>query len=110
MVSCKECKAECCRYVTTIIKAPKYSYDWDEIKWMLLHRGTIVYKDDNEWNVEVKTNCRHIDSKTYKCKIYKTRPQVCKDHKEHECEANDEDFADVIFRKPEDVDEYLKKK
>jgi Fe-S-cluster containining protein len=111
MSPCSKCNAACCRYITTIITEPKDSEDWDEIKWMLLHKGVMVYIDeDGDWNVETLTNCKHLDEETNKCMIYETRPQVCRDHGADECEiVEGEDFADVILRKPEDVDEYVKK-
>jgi len=107
MDSCDKCNAECCRYVTAPLKKPKDKNDWDEIKWLLMHKGVIIYQDeDGDWNLEVKTDCRHLDEKTKKCRIYDKRPSVCKDHEAHECEATGE-FSDTIFKKPEDVDEYL---
>ena len=109
MADCSKCKGECCKYITVDLVRPKDAEDWDEVKWMLLHKGVMVYKDyDNDWQVEVRTDCKFLDKKTYKCKIYSKRTQVCKDHGTHECEGNDEDFAKVIFKKPSDVDKYLK--
>jgi len=111
MTPCKRCDAACCRYITTLIDKPKDSDDWDEIKWMLMHKGVIVYVDeDGDWNVETLANCKHLDENTNKCKIYDKRPKVCRDHGTDECEIHDDDFSDLVFRKPEDVDEYLKKK
>ena len=108
MVSCDKCNGECCRYITVSYQEPKNEEDWDEIKWMLLHDGVMVYKDNsNEWNVEVRTKCKFL-GKDNKCKIYDKRPAVCKNHKLHECEANNEEFAKVIFNEPEDVDNFLK--
>ncbi len=109
MVSCEECNGECCRYITVTLKDPKDKESWDEVKWMLLHKGVMIYKDlEGEWNVEVRTKCKFLDDDD-KCKIYDKRPQVCKDHGTHECEAHEEEFAKVIFKKPKDVDGYLKK-
>jgi len=111
MASCDKCKAECCKYVTVDLATPEDKEDWDEVKWMLLHKNIMVYKDlDNDWQVEFRTPCKHIDPKTFKCSIYDKRPQPCKDHGTDECENNDEEWAEVILLKPEDVDEYLKKK
>ena len=111
MKDCNECDAECCRYITLDYATPKDSEDWDEVKWMLLHKGVMVYLDnDGDWQVEIRTPCKYIDEKTFKCNNYRDRPEVCKDHGTHECELNEGDFAQVIFKKSEDVDEYLKKK
>lgn len=109
MNSCKECKAECCQYVSVSLN-PKYPEDWDEIKWFLLHENVIVYKDhENEWMVEFRTKCRHLDETNHKCTKYEHRPQICKEHDPHDCDASPGEFYTVLFKKPEDVDEYLKK-
>ena len=102
------CNAECCRYITVDIDTPKDDEDWDEIKWMLMHDKIMVYQNlDREWVVEFLTKCKHL--KDNKCSIYDKRPEVCKDHGVDECETNPGDFSKVLFKKPEDVDEYLKK-
>ncbi len=110
MANCEECDAECCRYVTTIIDAPENAADWDEIRWLLIHKGVSVYVDeDGDWNVEVPANCKYLDEETKKCGNYENRPQVCRDHGTHECEENDDAFdPDICFESEEDLDEYLK--
>jgi uncharacterized protein len=110
MSLCEQCKAECCRYITTIVDTPEDEEDWDEIKWMLMHEGVTIYVDeDDDWNVEVMTKCKHLGD-DHKCMIYDKRPKVCRDHGTHECEENEDSFEPTIhFEKPEDVDEYLKK-
>ena len=71
MTPCRLCNAECCRYITVDLATPKDEEDWDEIKWMLLHEGVIIYVDeDGDWNVEVKTKCKFLDDATKKCKAY----------------------------------------
>lgn len=108
MNSCENCSGECCRYVSVSLD-PKGPEDWDEIKWFLMHKDIIVYKDmGDEWMIEFRTKCKHLDNSTNKCKEYESRPNVCKEHETHECDATDGDFAKIVFKKPEDVDEFLK--
>jgi|SRR3989344_3835754 len=108
MPSCDKCVALCCKYITVELAVPKNRKAWDEIRWMLMHENIIVYQDlDGDWIAEFRTKCKHLYEN--KCSIYESRPQVCRDHHTHECEANPEPFAKVIFTKPEQVDEYLKK-
>lgn len=111
MTSCEDCDGDCCKYITCIVKAPKGPEDWDELKWMLLHKGVTIYVDeDGDWNVEVMTTCKKL-GKDNRCTIYDKRPDVCKDHGTHECESNEDSFEpNIHFEKPEDVDNYLKKK
>ena len=107
MASCDKCDAKCCKYVAVAIDEPKSAESWDEIKWFLMHENISVYKeDDGEWSVEFQTKCKHL--KGNKCEIYGERPLVCRNHGIDECEGEGHD-AEVLFLKPEDVDEYLKK-
>lgn len=104
------CDGKCCKYVTVILGDPEDEEDWDEIKWMLMHENVSVYHShDDEWRVEFVTPCRHL-TKGNKCAIYDKRPAVCREYTVDECELSDEDYADVIFLKPEDVDGYRKDK
>jgi uncharacterized protein len=109
MVTCKQCDGECCKYVTVSFAEPEDKEDWDEIKWWLMHKNVKVYKDtEGDWIVEFSTPCKNLGEDN-KCQIYETRPQVCRDHSMDDCDANDGDYADILFEKPEEVDEYLKK-
>ncbi len=108
MNSCQECKGECCRYVAVKLGEPKDSADWDEIKWLIIHEGVMVYKDnEDEWMVEFRTKCKHLDDSTNKCTNYEHRPEICKGHDPQDCDASPGEFSKVLFEKPKDVDEYL---
>ena len=105
MTSCNKCDGKCCKYVTVIIPEPKDQEDWDELKWYLMHDNIQVYKDtEDEWIVEFSTHCKHL--KENKCEIYENRPIVCRDHNLDECDANEGDYAKVLFKTPEDIDKY----
>lgn len=110
MTPCKECHSECCKYVTVHLDKPKDKEDWDEMKWLLMHESILVYKDnDGDWQVEFRTKCKNLGSKSG-CNIYDKRPEICREHDPKDCDMSEGEFGEIIFNKPEDVDEYLKKK
>jgi len=108
MSPCSKCDAVCCKYVTVKLEDPVNPEDWDEMKWLLIHENIIVYKDnEDEWMVEFITKCKHLEGN--RCNNYEKRPDVCKDHDPSDCDASSGEFCKILFKKPEDVDEYLKK-
>ena len=111
MITCDECNAKCCRYVAVEMDEPDCLDDWDQIKWMLMHENIRVYLDnEGDWVAEFITKCKNLD-KNNKCKIYDSRPDLCKEHEMESCVMNGEGKVEVLlFESPEDVDNYLKKK
>ncbi|MBU0615810.1 MAG: YkgJ family cysteine cluster protein [Nanoarchaeota archaeon] len=110
MVLCHTCNGKCCKYITVIIDEPEDKEDWDEIKWWLLHKGVQVYLDsDDDWVVQISTRCKHLNNDN-KCDNYENRPEVCREYTTEECEANEDEETKALFKKPEDVDKYLKEK
>lgn len=103
---CHLCTARCCKYFALQIDAPTTPPDFDQIRWFLLHEGTIVWMQDGEWYLEVKNRCRHLLADN-RCGIYDTRPQICRDYglpevDEGPCEFfTDEGTYDLYFDGPE---------
>jgi len=107
---CFDCDALCCREVAVSISTPRTKDDFDEIKWLVCHKNTNVYKDhDNDWLVEFATDCEHLDE-DFRCKIYDKRPFVCREHKNTDCIKNSDNYHQKIFRNLEDVEAYLNEK
>jgi Fe-S-cluster containining protein len=76
---CHLCNASCCRYFALHIDTPADEEDYDHIRWYLMHEGVSVWVQDDDWYLEVRTVCRHLQlDKT--CGIYETRPQICRDY------------------------------
>ncbi|MDD4250883.1 MAG: YkgJ family cysteine cluster protein [Candidatus ainarchaeum sp.] len=110
-ISCKTCLADCCKEVAVSINTPKTKKDWDEIKWLVLHKNVQVYKDfENDWLVEFFTPCEKL-SKTNKCTIYKKRPLICKEHQSKNCiKTGPQDYYKILFKTINDVEKYLQQK
>ena len=107
---CFDCDALCCREVAVSIDTPRTKEDFDEIKWLVCHKNTNVYKDhENDWLVEFASDCEHLH-KNWRCKIYEKRPFVCREHSNKDCIKNSNNYHQKIFRTIEDVDKYLEEK
>jgi Fe-S-cluster containining protein len=76
---CHLCTASCCRYFALEIDKPSNKRDYDHIRWYLMHEGVVVWVQDDDWYLEVRTTCRHLRHDNT-CGIYETRPQICRDY------------------------------
>jgi len=118
MVSCEDCPAICCKYVTVKIDKPGNQDDFDNIKWYVAHKNVFVYEDhDGDWYVEFKTECEFLDDN--KCSIHPKNennkhdfisPDVCQVHDADDCEFTNLKNSPYkrIFKNLEQVDKYVK--
>jgi Fe-S-cluster containining protein len=102
---CEHCTAKCCRYFALPIDTPVQRKDFDFIRWYLLHDRASVFVDDETWYLLVHTTCKHLKD-DYRCGIYETRPQICRDYTTDACEFEDDWCYEKYFETPEQVDEY----
>jgi len=109
---CHVCTARCCRYIAMQIDKPAEEADYDHIRWYLMHEGIVVWADDEDWYLEVRTVCRHLRADNA-CDIYETRPQICRDYGlpgQDPCEYFTEHLAyDLFFQDDEAFDKWVKK-
>lgn len=110
---CHLCTASCCRYFALEIDKPKTKRDFDHIRWYLMHEGVVVWAQDGDWYLEVRTTCRHLQQDNT-CGIYETRPQICRDYGlpgEDPCEYFTQDLEyDIFFSNDADLEAWLAKK
>ncbi len=84
---CKGC-TKCCEHIAIQIDKPKSKEDFHHIMWYLLHENIKVYIDyDNDWIIEFQTKCKALDNKGL-CKVYSTRPNICKEYTQQDCEKH----------------------
>ncbi|MFM8173508.1 MAG: YkgJ family cysteine cluster protein [Pirellulaceae bacterium] len=102
---CDYCTAICCRYFALPIDTPEEAKDYDFIRWFLLHDRASVFVDDGVWYLLVHTNCKHLQS-DFRCGIYETRPQICRDYTTDQCEYDEDTVYDMYFETAEQVAEY----
>jgi Fe-S-cluster containining protein len=70
-----------------------------------MHEFATVFVDDN-WYLLVHTPCKHLQSDN-RCGVYETRPGICREYSNHECEYEDDYTYNVYFETPEQIEEYM---
>ena len=76
------------------------------MRWYLLHEKAAVFVDGNIWYLLVYSPCNFLDRETNLCKIYETRPNICREYSSDKCEYEDHHVYDRYFELPEQVEEY----
>lgn len=102
---CDHCTARCCRYFALPIDTPETWEEFDYVRWYMLHGRVAVFVENGNWFLMVFGDCKHIEA-DYRCGIYHTRPQICRDYSTDNCEYADEGCYDKYFETPEQIYEY----
>ncbi len=76
---CHKCDAKCCKYFALPIETPKDREDHDFMRWYLMHEHVVVWRQDGEWFLEVRTRCKNL-LQDNRCAVYETRPQICREY------------------------------
>jgi uncharacterized protein len=110
---CSFCKGStCCTYLTQQIDTPRKMEDFDLMLWQISHANTQFYKDSDGWFILVNNRCLHLEPGG-RCAVYDTRPQVCRDHDNDDCEfegpCGHDDFY-VYFPTYDSLLKYCRKK
>lgn len=104
---CEHCVGFCCRYIALPIEKPEERAEFDDVRWYLLHDGVSVFVEDGEWYINVATTCRHLQP-DYRCGIYETRPQICRNYSTSNCDYHSGDYGwEQHFTCPEHLDAYV---
>ena len=108
--TCEDCEGDCCKYVAIEIDTPETKEDFEDIRWYVCHENVNVYVDEKDiWHIEFITPCEFLE-KGNKCRIYPKRPKICKEYEHNECTFHNKYKEKYIFKKLEDVENYLKEK
>lgn len=75
------------------------------MRWYLLHDRASVFTENDTWYLLVHTECKHLGD-DYRCGIYETRPEICREYTTDECEYEDTWTYERYFETPEQVKEY----
>ena len=102
---CQGCSL-CCRYVSIEIPKPDNAEDLDVAIWYLYH-GHKIFVDADGWYLQVDRDCQNLDD-AGACRIYETRPQVCRDYDISDCEKHSPTAYWKIFNTAEDLREFMK--
>jgi len=93
--SCTACGL-CCSYVAIEVDAPSTVKRATQLLWYLYHGGVSLYVNEDEWMVQFEANCRYLQP-DYRCGIYATRPHICREFSEQECEVNTGDDGQTFY-------------
>jgi Fe-S-cluster containining protein len=102
---CAECGL-CCTYVAIEIDGPTTVKRATELLWYLYHDGVSLYLNDDAWMVQFETTCRYLTADR-RCGVYATRPHICREFSEQDCEVNTGDDGQTFYNATAFV-EYLK--
>jgi len=106
---CDKCTGLCCRYFALPIETPENREDYDDIRWYLCHKDVTVFVEEGDWYLNVKNKCRHLSEKDYKCRIYKKRPRICREHDTKDCDFTEGEYNyDLHFTNDTQMEEYIK--
>jgi len=100
--SCTACGL-CCSYVAIEIDSPASVKQATQLLWYVYHEGVSLYDNDDEWMVQFDTTCIHLQP-DYRCGIYETRPHICREFSEQDCEVNTGDDGRTFYNATEFLD------
>lgn len=104
---CASCEGQCCRYFALQIDEPTTERDFDDIRWYLAHEDIVVFVEEGAWYLEVRNVCRHLGEGN-RCRIYASRPAICREHSTENCEGRDdcELAREHEFRSEEEIAQF----
>ena len=107
-VLCEHCTAACCRYVALPIDTPENARDFDDMRWYVMHENIAVFVEDGEWFIQIHNTCRNVQADG-RCRIYATRPAICREYTSAECDYHiGDEPRGPYFDNPEDLQAYAK--
>ena len=93
--SCTSCGL-CCSYVAIEVDTPKTVKQATMMLWYVYHEGVSLYVNDDDWMVQFDTTCVHLQP-DYRCGVYETRPHICREFSEQDCEVNTGDDGKTFY-------------
>lgn len=108
---CARClPAKCCLYFSLEIDRPRTKRDYDDLLWFLAHEDVSIYLWKRKWYLMVHNRCRFLDGDTNLCRIYETRPKMCREHSPDECEFDSDYDFDEHFKSYRELRRWMVKK
>lgn len=93
--SCTSCGL-CCSYVAIEVDTPKTVKQATMMLWYVYHEGISLYVNDDDWMVQFDSTCIHLQP-DYRCGVYETRPHICREFSEKDCEINTGDDGKTFY-------------
>ena len=86
----------CCSYVAIETDGPTTVKNATQLLWYVYHEAVSLYVNGEDWMVQFDTTCVHLQP-DYRCGIYHTRPHICREFSEQDCEVNTGDDGKTFF-------------
>jgi len=97
----------CCNHLSFVIAIPDNKKKLEKIIRYLLHGAIVFIDNDDEWVAEVGIKCKALNEK-WECSIYDTRPEICRDYWQDECEKHGEwEYYKILFRTVDEFKKYV---
>jgi Fe-S-cluster containining protein len=77
----------CCTYVAIEVDAPSTPKRATQLLFYLYHGGVSLYVNSDDWMVQFESTCQYLQP-DYRCGVYDTRPHICREFSEKNCEVN----------------------
>ena len=109
---CAKCaQSICCNSINQKIDAPVSKSDFDHLLWQVSHKNINVFKDADGWYLHIYSNCEHLGD-FGACKIYDTRPLVCREYSNDFCEYDEPipEASEFFFENHKQLDDYCRKR
>ncbi len=94
-VPCTTCGL-CCTYVAIEIDAPSTLRRATQLLWYLYHEGVSLYASGDDWMVQFESRCKNL-LPDRRCGVYETRPHLCREYSEQDCEVNTDDDGITFY-------------
>ena len=99
----------CCRYVAMPLDTPTDKRTFDEARWFLMHEGVTVFVTAGQWYVSFASSCKQLGEDGL-CRQYETRPTVCREYPESNCDYVGGDYEyQMFFSHPDQMAAYGEK-
>ncbi|MET0389958.1 MAG: YkgJ family cysteine cluster protein [Polyangiales bacterium] len=86
----------CCTYVAIETDGPDTVKQATQLLWYVYHEGVSLYANGDDWMVQFDSTCVHLQP-DYRCGIYHTRPHICREFSERDCEINTGDDGHTFY-------------
>ncbi len=103
---CHHC-SRCCAYFCLEIDEPQTLREYDDLAWIVAHERAAIHVLGKTWQLVVHNRCQYLGPKG-ECRIYESRPRICREHVPGDCEygqkhLHDYNGVDHIFCNIDDL-------
>lgn len=106
---CAGC-TRCCETVSIEVEAPRTPREYDQLVWVLHHRGLELYVErPGRWMLHIETRCGKLNEQG-RCGIHGNHPALCREYDPRTCERRSP-LTEVVawFHDAVELEDWLRK-